>query len=1659
MRINEGQEQEVVTPGGFDVNFSKGLNGIRYDEKCDRWIWEDIQAVPGTEGYIYAVGKTNTEKQYAIKLVVKPVDYALYTTSNAIVSDPGKTYIKPEGWDNGPSYTINYIEHPELRMMYILPGYSGYSIVSAEAINANVNVYKHDNNIVEISLIDDFDAGNTTVEINLTADQRYNEDESEKVDFVIIVHFTDGLGNGSNSEPDGPGQDSPNGSSLPDGYEQLYDDNATVVQATALHGCGLKLMIPNGDGVKAVTAGGFMVTADTGTLTYNAENEYPWSWDLFDAVPTTEGYIRAVNVNNPDEKYAIKVIVDPANFGVYTSSVAAVRNPGEAYIIPNGEDFNGIKYTVDYSKDSDLKTVYVIPGYDSLSVAEACCDNDKIQVSISNDGKLVEIGLEDGINSGTYQSTITLKAVEERRDGEKRWDYYNIVVTFTDGAPMGGPVTDTYQLYAQYHNDDYETILHGWPPVWREFKLCAEPGSEAITDKNYEVWITEGLGNLGYNEEFEIWVWDYLKAVPGISGYIYAKNSSGKLYTMEAIVRPADYGLYTSLQANVNEPGNTYIAPDDENYGGYIYYINYQENAELRTVYVIPGYEGYSITGISSNNENVSANRIGTKAAIQLNSAVTSGEEQAIIRLSTMEEYGENDVETREFDIIVVFTDGSNDGIGELFFTRDGDVSSNWWVNAGEVWYVSFAIEQNGALVPIDNTYQYTISNGAIDWNGSIGQLVCDFTNAEEGNGWICAEDSEGNKYRLDLYVGPEQPDYIPPGDLISSGGAVEKEDCITREAIWVDNSDAVKIITISGIEYYMAVSLYGSDYPHYGSGMFPELEDGDYHDVGIEVGFYTKEGPNEYKRVNDDMQEQLTRMFSDLKIEVYPYDFEGQGNPPEALPYIYKDAMRQDSTVRVILKMGVENSGEYLIKAVGTLKNGDGTVFESVFFLNFVPKPNLYFTPVHSTEASTCSCVTQINEYLTNLSVNESSNVIIEIPKGGHEGYIQIPSHLGNMQFFVRGCAGAGTTTLKGGIIADYGFATIVENVCFEGNGSNYALTGKTEINASRCTFTNYEIAIDGYEQQKSAGRCTFINNGKAIYFGEGQVCGNPSYNNNTFIRNGVALDITYFDKDYAMTSLDVSDNAFIDNEVDIHNGSGRRLFIPGCYFAYTDENGDEIVRKCIYEPIGNQNGEGGGNLKKQVLFYPQAADPNFESYIFDTRHKIYEGKNPIVSVNFTSTFKIPVGALDGATFDVMKHDELLARITFEPAQQLFRMRFMTRSTEPEEAKFDATVDVVRSEDGKTITVTLKDIPGGKTPWISIPCDDTWETAEVTAPDGFKLDEENVEIAEGFISFVANSGGTYTITNLTEDDETENEGGASSSTPSASRPSGGSGSSGGSTSEDTVRNEDGSVTTTVTDEKTGTVTETTNYKDGTVLEIVSTSEGSEPPTVKATVPSGVKAKVTIPVENVSAGTVAVIVHADGTEEVVQYCVPGEDGLMVQLEESAQLKIVDNAKDFNDVAENTWYKAAVDFVSARGIMNGTAKDTFNHKGTTTRAMVWTMLANLNGADVSGGANWYDKGQEWAKENGISDGSNPNNNITREQLAVMLWNLSGSPEQKLTSLDGFTDSEGISGYAQQAMAWAIEKGIISGMGNGVLNSRGNATRAQAAQILMNYMMKM
>lgn len=158
-------------------------------------------------------------------------------------------------------------------------------------------------------------------------------------------------------------------------------------------------------------------------------------------------------------------------------------------------------------------------------------------------------------------------------------------------------------------------------------------------------------------------------------------------------------------------------------------------------------------------------------------------------------------------------------------------------------------------------------------------------------------------------------------------------------------------------------------------------------------------------------------------------------------------------------------------------------------------------------------------------------------------------------------------------------------------------------------------------------------------------------------------------------------------------------------------------------------------------------------------------------------------------------------------------------------------------------------------------------------------------------------------------------------------------------------------------------------------------------------------------------------------------------------------------ESFYDLDASRWYHEAIDWAYSLGLMNGTTKSTFGPNAAATRAQTWTMLARIAGQDTRRSSTWYEVGQKWAMNLGITDGTNPMGSLTREQLAAMLYRYVGSPAVNGTLT--FMDSANVSTWARNAMIWAVQNGILDGVGGNRLNPKGTTTRAQAAAIFMRF----
>lgn len=159
---------------------------------------------------------------------------------------------------------------------------------------------------------------------------------------------------------------------------------------------------------------------------------------------------------------------------------------------------------------------------------------------------------------------------------------------------------------------------------------------------------------------------------------------------------------------------------------------------------------------------------------------------------------------------------------------------------------------------------------------------------------------------------------------------------------------------------------------------------------------------------------------------------------------------------------------------------------------------------------------------------------------------------------------------------------------------------------------------------------------------------------------------------------------------------------------------------------------------------------------------------------------------------------------------------------------------------------------------------------------------------------------------------------------------------------------------------------------------------------------------------------------------------------------------------FTDVTSTDWFYNDVKYAYENGLMTGTSGTAFSPEAPVTRGMVMTILARREGIRTDRYTPWYAAGCEWAKANGISDGSNPEAPVTREQLAAMLYRYAALKGRDLTAGENlnFTDASDVSAYALPALQWATGEKILTGS-NGALNPQATATRAQLAAILHRY----
>ena len=265
-------------------------------------------------------------------------------------------------------------------------------------------------------------------------------------------------------------------------------------------------------------------------------------------------------------------------------------------------------------------------------------------------------------------------------------------------------------------------------------------------------------------------------------------------------------------------------------------------------------------------------------------------------------------------------------------------------------------------------------------------------------------------------------------------------------------------------------------------------------------------------------------------------------------------------------------------------------------------------------------------------------------------------------------------------------------------------------------------------------------------------------------------------------------------------------------------------------------------------------------------------------------------------------------------------------------------------------------------------------------------------------------------------------------------------------------------------------------FKDGPYTEISSTDSGNKefyarwtmyniPNTHAITVIDPANGSLKVNPSNGSAGTlITVTATPDKGYELAYITVDGEriTGSTFRMPDhdvTVSALFVPVSFPFTDVKSGDWFYDAVAYVYALGLMDGTSATTFEPNANMTRAMVWAILARIDGETVTG-ADWASAARTWAMAGGVSDGTDPNGPVTREQFATMLYRYAAAKGYDVsigesTNILSYVDFASISEYAIPAMQWACGSGIVTGVTDSTLAPQGTATRAQCAAMLMRF----
>ncbi|MCG8401173.1 MAG: S-layer homology domain-containing protein, partial [Firmicutes bacterium] len=226
-------------------------------------------------------------------------------------------------------------------------------------------------------------------------------------------------------------------------------------------------------------------------------------------------------------------------------------------------------------------------------------------------------------------------------------------------------------------------------------------------------------------------------------------------------------------------------------------------------------------------------------------------------------------------------------------------------------------------------------------------------------------------------------------------------------------------------------------------------------------------------------------------------------------------------------------------------------------------------------------------------------------------------------------------------------------------------------------------------------------------------------------------------------------------------------------------------------------------------------------------------------------------------------------------------------------------------------------------------------------------------------------------------------------------------------------------------------------------------------------------------VEDAGVGMVAVLVNEDGSEEIIKKSVLSDDKMLAIVDGSSTVKLLDKSRSFDDVDDGFWGQDAVAFATSRELFLGVSETEFGTGAAMTRGMFATVLHRLEDAPAGGDASfddvdadsWYAEAVSWAAENevvtGTGDSFNPGANVTREEIALILYRYAihvGLNTGAQDNISQFNDADQIADWASDALNWAVGSGLMQGKDNNILDPAGHATRTEVAAMLQRLITK-